>query len=445
MSSNNPYGAHWGEGADWGEGAPQPPMSAQAPRPGQQTSPYGYPQQSPGAFGQQPVDSPDTTSAYPLGPFAPDQQQTRSSGDDTAPGYYGAPRGHYGARMQPTPPPKRGGQNSRGRILIIIGASALAVILMAVIAVVVATREPSAQGGQGAGGQQTNPSQGGTQATRPSDAVAGYLQAIAAGDATAALSYAVDPAPTGPLLTNEVLAASLERAPLNEIDVPVVEDQNAKSVSATYMLDGSDVSESFDVVKVGDIWKISRAVKDLDISFIAAGSIPVKINGVEVTDDSVAVLPGSYAFTTGLRYVSYGSKNVVLVKSPYVEADTYQIQTELTKAGNKAVIAATEKSFNKCLQQHSLNPKNCPQKLDSKYSYTKSTITWQQTGPDPFRDPSVRLSGTQTRIQIPINLRLSGSCSYQGRSGNCSGNLSGTAVAVMKVTTKPLKVKWLSN
>jgi hypothetical protein len=325
--------------------------------------------------------------------------------------------------------------------LIIVGAAALAVILMAVIAVVVATRDrPNAQGGQGTGGQ-TNPGQSG--ASKPSDAVAAYLQALAAGDATTALSYAADPAPTGPLLTNEALVESLERAPVTAIEVPIVDDQNAKSVSATYTLGGSAVSESFDVVKVGDVWKISRAVKDLDISFIMDGSVPVKINGVEVSEDSVAVLPGSYAFTSGLRYIGYGSKNEVLVKSPYVEADTHQIQSQLTKAGKKAVISATEKSFNKCLEEHSLSPDNCPQKFKSKYKYDKSTITWRQAGDDPFKKPDVSFSATQARIEVPINLKLSGSCTYQDRSGNCSGTLTGKSVAVVKVTSKPLKVRWL--
>jgi hypothetical protein len=464
MSSNNPYGA------EWSEGGPQPPMSGRRARTEPPPAPYGYPQQEGARYPQQPAaGDPDTGSGYAFGPFAPDDQQARwagapqadpygaSSGQYGRGGYgpgneYGSgeqygpdnrygPRDQYGtAPMQPSPP-----SNNTTKILIIIGAAALAVLLIAIIAVVVATRDtssPEPQGGQGS--QQTNPSQSGApqQALRPSDAVAAYLQALATGDATTALSYAADPAPTGPLLTNEVLTQSLKRAALTDIDVPVVEDQNAKSVSARYKLDKSGVSESFDVVKVGDIWKISRAVKDLDISYIVDGSVPVKINGVKVSEKSVAVLPGSYAFTTGLSYVGYGSKNVVLVKSPYVEADTYQIQSELTKAGKKAVISATKRSFNKCLQQHSLSPSNCPQKFDSKYSYKKGTITWTRAGGDPFKEPKVALSGTQARVEVPINLKLSGSCTYQGRSGNCSGTLTGKSVAVAKVTSKPLKVKW---
>jgi hypothetical protein len=425
MSSNNPYGG------------PQQPMPGQGPGSGpeQPLSPYGYPQQPPSG-------GPPTGSGYSFGPFAPDEQNTEWQGS-TQPGPYGSPPSSYDAGpVQPEPQPK-----GIGKILIIIGAAALAVILMAVLAVIVATRSgPAANpGGTTSTQGQTDPSQSTApqQASRPSDAVAGYLQALAAGDAVAALSFAADPAPTGPLLTNGVLVESGDRAALTEIQVPVVEDQNATSVSATYTLGRAAVSESFDVVKVADTWKLSRAVKDLDLTFIVGGSVPVKINGVAVDQESVAVLPGSYAFTTGLPYVGYGSKNVVLVKSPYVEADTYRIQSQLTKAGKKAVISATKKSYNTCLDAHSLSPKNCPMNFDTKYSYNKSTITWRQAGNDPFEKAKLTLSGTQARIEIPLNLRLTGSCTGQGRSGICSGKLTGTSAAVVKVTTKPLTVKWL--
>jgi hypothetical protein len=426
MSSHNPYGGT------------QRPMPGQGPGsgPGQPLSPYGYPQQPP-------PGGPPNGSGYSFGHFTPDEQTAQWPGS-TQPGPYESPPSSWDVGpVQPAPQPK-----GKGKILIIIGAAALAVILMAVLAVVVATRlGPAANpGGTTSTQGQTNPSQNTApqQASRPSDAVAGYLQALAAGDAVAALSFAADPAPTGPLLTNEVLVESGDRAALSEIQVPVVEDQNATSVSATYTLGKSTVSESFDVVKVADNWKLSRAVKDLDISFIVGGSVPVMINGVEVDQESVAVLPGSYAFTTGLPYVGYGSKNVVLVKSPYVEADTYRIESQLTKSGRKAVISATKKSYNKCLDAHSLSPKNCPMNFESKNSYRKSTITWRQAGGDPFRRAQVTFSGTQARIEIPLNLRLTATCTdQQGRSGICSGKLTGMSAAIVKVTTKPLTVKWL--
>ena len=454
MSSSDPYGGPQrpmpGQGPSAGPGPErQPPPYGYPPRPGAypQQPDAGYPQQ-PGAYPQQPAaGSPPSASGYTFGPFAPDQQQVGWSGG-SQPGQYGG-RGRYGAAPgEPAPRRSKGsGPKSGAKILVLIGAAALAVILFAVIAVVAVTRDrPSAssQAGASTAGQRANPSQSTApqNTPRPSDAVAAYLQALAAGDATSALSYAADPAPTGPMLTNEVLAESRKLTPLTEIQVPVIEDQNAKSVSATYTLGSSAVSESFDVVKVANAWKLSRAVKDLDLSFIVDGPVPLKINGVKVAQQAVAVLPGSYAFTSGLPYVGYGSKNVVLVKSPYVEATTYSIQSQLTKAGKKAAVSATKKSYNKCLNAHSLSPKNCPQKFNSKYHYTKSSITWRETG-DPFRKPTVTFSGTQARIEIPIDLKVSGSCSSQGRSGKCSGSLTGTSVAVIKMTTKPLKVKWL--
>jgi hypothetical protein len=424
MSSNYPYGG------------PQPPMPPHGQDPGTdpaQPSTYRYPQQPT-------PDNPTTASGYSFGPFAPDEQPTAWLGGPEPDPYWG-PAGPYGRKPAPPPPQPKG----KGKVWIIIGAAALAVILMAVTAVILATRGiPGANPQSGStAGQQTNPQNGARQASRPSDPVAAYLEALAAGDATAALSYAADPAPTGPLLTDKVLAESMKRTPLTEIDVPVVENQNANSVSATYKLGKSNVSETFDVVKVADRWKLSRAVKDLDIAFLIDGPVPVRINGVKVTEESVAVLPGSYAFTTGLPYVGYGSKNVVLVKSPYVQADTFNIQSQLTSSGKKAAISAAKKSYNKCLQAHSLNPRNCPQKFNSKYRYDTSTITWQQVGSDPFRKPSVTFSGTQARVEIPLDLKLTGSCTYQGRAGNCSGTLKGNSVAVIKVTTKPLKAKWL--
>jgi hypothetical protein len=426
MSSNNPYGGS------------QRPMPGQGlgSGPGQPLSPYGYPQQP--SSGR-----PPTSPGYPFGPFAPDERTTEwDSGADPDP-YGSPPPGSY--VPGPRTPPRRGRGRGRGRNLIIIGAAVLAVILMTALAVVVATRSGLAGNTGSSSQRQQNQSQGAAppNALRPSDAVTGYLQALAAGDAVAALSFAADPAPTGPLLTNEVLAKSGEHADLTDIQVPVVDDQNATSVSATYSLGDSAVSESFDVVKVGDTWRLSRTVKDLDIGFIVGGSVPVKINGVDVDQDSVAVLPGSYTFSTGLPYVGYGSKNVVLVKSPYVEADTYRIQSQLTKSGEEAVISAAKKSYNNCLDANSLSPENCPMNFKSKYSYDKSTIRWRQVGSDPFRKPKISLSGTQASIEVPLNLRLTGSCTYQGRSGNCSGELTGKSVAVVKVTTKQLSVKWL--
>ena len=182
MSSNNPYGG------------PQPPM-ARPGAPGSASRAAAVtvrvsaaargPAGRPPALAT-PSDPSPPTSRPPNGKAVLSLARTDHLLARTAPG-----------PAQPAPQPK-----GKGKILIIIGAAALAVILMAVFAVVVATRGgPAANpgGNTGTQGQQTNPSQSSApQSTpRPSDAVTAYLQALAAGDAVAALSYAADPAPTG--------------------------------------------------------------------------------------------------------------------------------------------------------------------------------------------------------------------------------------------------------
>jgi hypothetical protein len=56
------------------------------------------------------------------------------------------------------------------------------------------------------------------------------------------------------------------------------------------------------------------------------------------------VLPGSYAFTWA-AYVGYGSKNVVLVRSPYVEG-RHLPDPKPADESAKAVTSATKKSYN---------------------------------------------------------------------------------------------------
>ena len=61
----------------------------------------------------------------------------------------------------------------------------------------------------------------------------------------------------------------------------------------------------------------------MDFGLSRSKSVPMLVNGVRVSGNTINVLPGSYAFTTGLSTISYGSRNVVLVKGPTDYVDTY--------------------------------------------------------------------------------------------------------------------------
>ena len=140
-------------------------------------------------------------------------------------------------------------------------------------------------------------------ATLASDAVIGYLNALAAGDAARALSYSANPVKPGPFLTDKVLDSSIKRAPLRAITVPQVTDQQATSVAATYRLGKTDVSTSYKVVKASGAWKLAAVSKTIDLGLVRSPSIPMLINGVKVNSDYVDLLPGSYAFTLSLIHI----------------------------------------------------------------------------------------------------------------------------------------------
>ncbi len=434
MSSDNPYGGPpsgpYGQGGQppnpYGQGGqPQQPGPAVPP-------PYGYPPQ------QQPASG----SGYSFGPFA---GQPGESAPRPIPPYSTAP-GPYGPGQPGTEPPKR-----RGKVLIIVGALVLALVLAGVAVALLNRNEPAVVQPQAS----QSPSDVGTTApptsapppaptAKASDAVTGYLEALAAGRAGAALAYAAEPVAPGPLLTNAALARSRERAPLTGIEVPVVEDEQATTVTAAYTLGDTPVSTVFDVVKVGDAWKLKEVVKRVDFGIARSKSVPMLVNGVKVSGNTVNVLPGSYAFTTGLSTISYGSRNVVLVKGPTDYVDTYSLRVQITKSGKKAATSAVKKSYAKCLRSNDAAPKGCPNRwTNNEHRYDNNAVTWKQRGQDPFRRAVVKYLPGVAQVEVPLRVELSGACVFSEGRGTCSGRITGTAVALVTLTKKPLKARWL--
>jgi hypothetical protein len=413
MSSDNPY---QGQPGPYGQG------DQESPPPG----PYGYPQSTP----------PSGDAGYAFGPFAPQQ--------GTGPGAAGPPPGPIPG---PTPQPA---EPRRGRLWIIFGVVALALILIGVTAALVVWRtEPTVQ-------SQPAPTQvpGRTPASSPtsappaalaSDAVSGYLNALAAGDATTALSYSADPVQPGPFMTNKVLAESIKRAPLTAIEVPEVTDQQATTVSATYRLGKTEVSTSYDVVNSSGTWKLATVHKTIDLGLVRSPSIPMRINGVRVNSDLVDLLPGSYAFTAGSPNLTYGSKNVVTITDPKGYSNVLDLRPSLSDRGRKTVRNLAKTSFNACLRTRVPEPRNCPFAWNNPtYRFRSGSVTWRRTGPDPFAKPRVELSGRSARVHIQLRVRIAGPCLYQGRSGyTCTGSYTGEGLASIRLDREKLSVVWL--
>ena len=454
MSHNDPYGGPPQEPN--GPGQPGPQGSAPAggqpgPPPGWSGQP-GYPPGAgnqpgwpPGQPGSGPGNPNQAPPAYAFGPFAPGPGQ-----GPQGPGQNPGPYGPYGPGQPGPPGPGIGGPGGppakkRSQLPLLIGAGALVLLLGVIGAIALATRgEPSADPSRITRGP-TNPTT--PVAAKASDAVNAYLQAVAAGDVATALSYGASPVDDDSLMSAKVVAEARKRAPVSSIEVPAVNSPNASTVPASYLLGKTRVQENFPVQKVGDNWKLTNVASEINLGLVRAGGVPVLINGQKVSSDTVYALPGAYAFSTGSKFVDYGSKSLVSVKGPNRPTNVYALQAAVNGNGKKAAVAEAKKVYAKCLKSDSAKPANCPNRwTSSAVKWRNGTIDWEQKGGDPFKKAKVRAYGTRMQIEIPIKLELDGTCTQQGRTGRCiNATLTGNAYAsISSLTSNKIKVTWPS-
>jgi hypothetical protein len=377
---------------------------------------------------------------YAFGPFAPDQGTSDPYAEQ--PGLVGSqPRGYFG-------PPPAGPPPGRGRrTLLIAGVSVLALIILGVgSAIVVINLRPArnTQSGTGASTGLTS-SASPPVGARPSDAVLGYLTALSSSDASKALSYGLSEPTETSLLTDKVLSAALQDAPLTAIEVPQVEAENEAAVEASYKLGNRSVTETFDVVKQGDDWKLRRVASDAELGLVRSGSVPLLINGTKVLKDLVSLFPGSYKISTGLKYSDYGKESTVLVTGPSSFPNTSRLAVRINAKGKSAAVAAAKRSYTKCLRSDDPVPPKCPNRWTSdEAKWRKGTVNWEQRGSDPFEKAKVTTSGLFAQVQIPLRVELSGTCTQGGRTGRCVGaTITGTSICVVSLEKSSPKVRWL--
>lgn len=410
MSGNYPPG---GQPGPYGPGQPpnqggQPPGGPHpgGPHPGGQ---QGTPPQEPGqgGFGQ------PSGPRYGNGPVQPGPggygSQPSNPGYGTGPGSYGGPAGNpggpaYGAPGGPGGPGGPGPYGPGGPMgpgapkksnntLLIIAAAVLALIIFGIAGgVLLMNRGTTATGPTDPGGQTGASSAPPVQAANPSDAVKSYLDALAAGQADTALALGEDQPADKTFLTDAVLKDSNSRAPITDINVPEVTDQNAYQVDATYKIGDESVTEEFSVNKVGDDWKLTKTFAELNLSYVRNKTLAMTLNGADVKTDKIRIFPGSYEFTSASKHVDYGSENVLVLKSPSDYPSAADIKPTLTEGGYDAFLKAAKVGLDKCMAEKKLAPAGCPfgvrplsgQKIDP------SSVKWK-LAEDPWANLKARL------------------------------------------------------
>ncbi|MCW2802136.1 MAG: hypothetical protein JWN06_353 [Propionibacteriaceae bacterium] len=344
--------------------------------------------------------------------------------------------------------PPNGGSDPHGVVgpkkssskTLLLGAAVLALLVLVVGGGLLLNRSGSASGLTDPGVPADPGSLQPGRAGNPSDAVRRYLEALAAGQARAALAAGEDQPGDRSFLTDAVLKDSNSRAPITEIDVPGVTDQNTYSVQASYKIGDQPVTESFSVNRVGGNWKLTKPFAELNIDYARRKTLPMRLNGVPVKNDRVRLFPGSYAFTTGSKYVDYGSDNVLLLKTSSEYPIAKGVKPSLTETGSKAFLKSARAGISKCLDQQKLVPSGCPfgirllpgQKID------ESTISWK-LAESPWDHVVVGLDAEKpalARAAVQMRFEFFGRGMESGKNASFGPHLVYRSVEMQAIMTK---------
>lgn len=280
---------------------------------------------------------------------------------------------------------------------------------------------------------------------RPGDVAKAYLEAVAAGDAAKALSFAATPPGDTSMLTDEVLRANQQRAPI--ADVAVVPSDSDTEVEVTYTVGGVPTSDRYTVSPGGDGYLLDRVSGSL--TFVTAGvdSLPLLANGVRVQQTTVELFPGSYAFTTGLPNVDWGDDTETGVRLGR-PTSVPRLQPRITDAGRRAFLAGAKKLVGTCTAKRELNPSpGCPFGLRQPTSGPRvpdSTVRWRLEG-DPWKavaDPEVSSFTDQSLARASASMTFVCTCRYSTGEACRPQRATNRVGFVGDVTTDPMKVSF---
>lgn len=200
------------------------------------------------------------------------------------------------------------------------------------------------------------------QAIKPDRFVEEYLQAIAAGDAEEVLGYGPRPPADSPLLTDELLASSNNRAPLTDIEVVA---SNDTQVQVEYQRGGQPVTGIFDVSKANGRWTMQTwgvlQVTENDLR------MPFLLDGVELPGPGAyPVFPGNYLITSSSEALDIDTR--LQVPDNASDRPLGVVPMELTDAGRRDALSLIGNELDRCfaaLNEGNLTPDNCPIRVNS--------------------------------------------------------------------------------
>jgi hypothetical protein len=260
------------------------------------------------------------------------------------------------------------------------------------------------------------------------DTVSAYLEALAGGDATTALSYGAT-APVDPrLLTDEVLQASLANNPIGGVRVLETTGSNtAANVRALYRMGDRRVSASFDVLRLGGRWLLASVSTKVHLG-VGPLTARLALNGAPLPTDTPELFIGTYTLTaTDQRLEVTGA--TFFVESFRTDAAIARLSVELSDQGIDAVRDAAVKKLRACLEEKELAPSGCGFKATTKEEPRRHTIEWRVTsGAGGLRSMKVRpVGGDPTSLEGRVRIKVRATYS------TTSGTVHRAASAIARV------------
>ncbi|MCH9729834.1 MAG: hypothetical protein K0U84_09195 [Actinomycetia bacterium] len=341
-------------------------------------------------------------------------------GPGPGPGQFGAPPAYFG------PPPTSGVAGSArfggllptqmSKPLIVTLSSGLAVVLVVALIWVIA----AVSGGSGSSG-------GGS----AGDAVQGYLQALARGDAAAALAFGQDQPASTALLSNDILKKQIDQWPITNIRI-LSDDSTTQSypgvgmaqvhVTANFGPHTSDATIFVQKNNDGE-WKLPTASIKIagsqsGLAVVGGAAKTATLFGEPVPPEGTYVFPGYLDIGSTSPYVDVTSNspllldNIGLVGLPAkMLLAPYVTTMELNGEGRQAVREAIDAAYASCRDSNLLAPpKPCPAQLPASTGID-GTVSWGPADTSDIEiktflptDMTVLVTGTVT---IPVTLQSS--------------------------------------
>lgn len=320
---------------------------------------------------------------------------------------YGQPSGSEGV------PPSGSGRRKKPLIIGLVAG----VVVLVVVGLVLAF---TSFGGSSSPGSES-----------AGDTVKGYLEALADGDAEAALSYSDNQPGNKDLLTDDILKKQIGEWPITDIRI-LNDDTSAESIGmgqvhVTAKFGDKTSDTTLQVKKNGDgKWRLDSAaikVSSMPGGISNAAAQTLTVFGKPAGENTLYVFPGYLDIGSSNEYLEVKTKDPLLLdklgsySSPYLQPDI-----QLSDSGTEAVMDQLKGDLAACRQFHTdAPPKPCPVKLS--YGFSDAFVTW---GAADISDVKVK-NFNEYQLEAMLSGEVTIQVTTDGKPGTIDPFLSATA------------------